>query len=150
MQAELLYNEVLQLLKIIKKIFLGDILLEDIYLDENLWIQVIPKLDDNLNEILHKIDQLSEPKIDANFYKSNCVCSNCLKSITKKWCNGQISNFDYLTVLNVLAGRRKGEPGNHHVMPWVTDFSSKSGSNWRDLTKSKYRLNKGNLLINFN
>ena len=61
------------------------------------------------------------------------------------WVSGKMSNFDYLMVLNRMAGRKggsDGRPGHYPVLPWVKDFTSEGGG-WRDLTKSKFRLNKG-------
>ena len=65
-----------------------------------------------------------------------------LPDLIDKWVKKEISNFDYLMALNMIAGRRLGDPNYHPVLPWVTDFTSPNGKH-RDLTKSKFRINKG-------
>lgn len=59
----------------------------------------------------------------------------------QQWRAGIIGNFQYVMVLNTLAGRRHGDPNFHPVVPWVIDFSTPFA--FRDLTKSKFRLTKG-------
>jgi len=65
-----------------------------------------------------------------------------LADVVHKWVYGEISNFDYLMFLNGLAGRNFNDPNHYPILPWVMDFSSPNGG-FRDLTKTKYRLNKG-------
>ena len=67
---------------------------------------------------------------------------------TLKWRNGELSNFDYLLLLNHHAGRVPGDPNNHPIFPWVMDFTHRDGG-YRDLSKSKYRLNKGDQQLDF-
>ncbi|KAE9455041.1 hypothetical protein C3L33_13053, partial [Rhododendron williamsianum] len=70
-----------------------------------------------------------------------------------RWWRGELSNFEYLLVLNRLAGRRWGDHTFHTVMPWVIDFSVKpegtSDAGWRNLSKSKWRLAKGDEQLDF-
>ncbi|KAL3505559.1 hypothetical protein ACH5RR_030941 [Cinchona calisaya] len=113
----------------------------------------------------------SNSKVDAFRSSSSICCSNevCssrglfadLKlsqpmdwhSTFYRWYNGDLSNFEYLLILNKLAGRRWGDHTFYTVMPWVVDFSVKPDENneagWRDLRKSKWRLAKGDEQLDF-
>lgn len=139
-----LVYQLLNLLKTIheKGLLLGEISANDIYLTENLMLHVIPRIESNLIPYEQQEQEANE-NIEAG--TSMSLLSNpqySLKDYCQMWCTGQISNFDYLTMLNNFAGRRIDSADYHHIVPWVIDFSSKNG-NWRDLTKTKYRLTKG-------
>ena len=71
-----------------------------------------------------------------------------LSEATQKWRVGCLSNFDYLMILNLHAGRSAGDPNNHPIFPWVMDFTHPDGG-YRDLAKSKHRLNKGDEQLDF-
>ncbi|KAM0064499.1 putative transcription factor WD40-like family [Helianthus debilis subsp. tardiflorus] len=63
------------------------------------------------------------------------------KSFSKRWQNGEITNFQYLMHLNTLAGRGYSDLTQYPVFPWVlADYESKN----LDLTdeKSFRKLNK--------
>ncbi|KAK9080055.1 hypothetical protein SSX86_001730 [Deinandra increscens subsp. villosa] len=70
-----------------------------------------------------------------------------------RWWSGELTNFDYLLFLNNIAGRRWGDHTFHTVMPWIIDFSVKPDENnetgWRNLSKSKWRLAKGDEQLDF-
>ncbi len=53
---------------------------------------------------------------------------NVIRKFACRWCDAvrwaaQMSNFDYLMQLNLLAGRRRGNPCFHPILPWVIDMS---------------------------
>lgn len=76
-------------------------------------------------------------------YRNNYTVHN-LPDLVEDWVHRRITNFKYLMVLNHLAGRCMYDPNNHPFLPWVIDFSIEQEEfGVRDLTKSKYRLNKG-------
>ncbi|KAF5295182.1 hypothetical protein FQR65_LT10570 [Abscondita terminalis] len=156
--------QLLQSLKALhdKSLTLGDITLNDIYLNEDLWIQIFPQLLSNLHvQDVYKQEGKKTVIVDCrkvgHKFDSNLKCMSCglktydrlqitnesLEQLCHLWIEGQISNFTYLSALNKLSGRKLGDPHCHHVYPWVTDFTARCGKNWRDLKKSKFRLNKG-------
>ncbi len=64
------------------------------------------------------------------------------EGLTARWCAGDVGNLEYLMALNAAAGRDMLGSSSHAVLPWVVDFSSPYGG-WRDLSRSKFRLAKG-------
>lgn len=112
-----------------RSLTIGDITLEDIYLTENLWIQVIPRLSSNLHiqeALITNKNQVQSMDCRStghiNDYSLKCV--NCgkksydkvtltnkedLSKVCQLWVESQISNFTYLTALNNLAGRKQGK-----------------------------------------
>lgn len=74
--------------------------------------------------------------------------TSSLSELTEDWVHHRITNFRYLMYLNHLAGRRLGDPNHHPVLPWIMDFTS-SHSGLRDLSLSKFRLNKGESQLDF-
>lgn len=132
-----------------KGVVVGDVSLHDLQISPSLWLNAVPKLECNLFSP-DQSDNASSHEIVADervsfMLKTNEEAAKKEKSVDELldlWVRGQVSNYDYLIALNSLAGRKFGHPSHHHVLPWVTDFSSPNGG-WRDLTKSKFRLNKG-------
>lgn len=158
---------VYQLINILKSVHdrsltLGDISLNDIYMTEDLWIHVFPQISSNIyvqesSQLESKNSILQDCRKVGHRFNGNQICEYCgiktydkvqvsnesLEKVCQLWIEGQISNFTYISALNRLSGRKHGDPNCHYVFPWVTDFASRCGKNWRDLKKSKYRLNKG-------
>lgn len=92
-------------------------------------------------------------------------CKAAYMSAMGAWRRGAMSNYDYLLLLNELAGRRAGDISFLPTLPWVIDMTTppEEGASdcaaahgadagmggWRDLTKSKWRLSKGDEQLDF-
>lgn len=86
---------------------------------------------------LNAIDTKNRPsKYNVTFRKDT------LRRLTKAWRNGLVSNFDYLSRINAIAGRTRVDLSHYPIMPWVlSNYSAKTPpdlndrANFRDLTK---------------
>ncbi|KAM5273152.1 WD repeat-containing protein 81 [Ctenodactylus gundi] len=130
----------------------GALSLHHIALDEKLCSEL--RLDLSAYEMLPENENKETPDVrDGSSIKQTgrpgCpTCKEELKSLVLDWVHGRVSNFHYLMQLNRLAGRRQGDPNYHPVLPWVVDFTTPHGR-FRDLRKSKFRLNKGDKQLDF-
>ncbi|KAG9485844.1 hypothetical protein GDO78_008757 [Eleutherodactylus coqui] len=148
----ILYN-VLQAMKACHQAGLssGAISLCNVAVDEKLCSQLRPNFIDYESPFDNVTDSKDHSADVVDQLKCGQLCTACnseLKELVIGWIHGKISNFDYLMYLNKLAGRREGDPNYHPVLPWVVDFTTKNGR-FRDLKKSKFRLNKGDKQLEF-
>lgn len=146
-----------QLIKFTKKINnlnlnLNELKLSDIFIDQNYWLRLKLPIDCMLNLYKTEYRQQIVSLVEDSFFITNQLdevydsykqlTHQDLANITKNWCFNKIDNFNYLLMLNCIAGKKFNCPFNHPIFPWITDFTSETG-NLRDLTQSKFRLNKG-------
>ncbi len=74
-----------------------------------------------------------------------------LQTLTAKWQKKELSNFEYLMCLNILADRSFNDLTQYPVMPWViSDYTSltlnlKDPNTYRDLTKPVGALDQARL-----
>ncbi|XP_057572398.1 WD repeat-containing protein 81 isoform X3 [Hippopotamus amphibius kiboko] len=107
-----------------------------------------PKEDENEETPVARNRSGIEPGEEGGGGPGCPTCQEELRGLMLDWVHGRISNFHYLMQLNRLAGRRQGDPNYHPVLPWVVDFTTPRGR-FRDLRKSKFRLNKGDKQLDF-
>ncbi|CAG0920124.1 unnamed protein product [Notodromas monacha] len=126
----------------------GEFTTQHIHINDYLWVSLLPKLEHNLTDALVEKDDVTN---DSDRFPTppgliladeDAIMHKNLADVVHLWAFGRVSNFDYLMYLNHLAGRRMGDARCHPIFPWVIDFTSPSGA-WRDLAKSKFRMNKG-------
>ncbi|KAF9174116.1 WD repeat-containing protein 81 [Mortierella sp. AD010] len=120
----------------------GNIKPSNIYIDENLWITLTGiKCSVPIQDVSQPSDKPNGGLLKP---KGLSIPNEIQESTVMKWAKGEISNYTYLMILNHAAGRRQGDPNVHPIFPWVTDFTgSEVHHGWRDFTKTKFRLNKG-------
>lgn len=120
---------------------LGMLELQDVYLTENLWLQITPSITNNIHTLdasliyeLNRSKQATTPAVSSQGSQGRRGQEWCwrneiahLEKLCSLWVKGRISNLDYLLHMNMLAGRSANDPQAHLMVPWVTDFASRCG-----------------------
>ncbi|ORX55533.1 hypothetical protein DM01DRAFT_1334937 [Hesseltinella vesiculosa] len=125
----------------------GRLKTSDVLVNENMWIE--------LSGLEYSSSRATDRSTAATLDRLGFDPIPLYKEIQQEplvmqWVRGDISNYSYLMILNSLAGRRQGDPNFHPILPWVTDFSGdRVEDGWRDFSKTKFRMNKGDEQLDF-
>ena len=143
-----------------KGITMGEVGLRDVHIDNCLWIHLrtphcgITSRQARSDEEEPKQKELAENATvreeasPEKEYLWGTVPSLPVGEAFLLWRKGELTNFNYLMILNYAAGRCMEDSNNHPILPWVSDFSISHGG-WRDLTKTKHLLSKGDRQLDF-
>ena len=89
--------------------------------------------------------------IEANVDKNNCETNINIFNYTNLWCDGKISNYEYLIKLNSASNRTRNDLSQYPIFPWIlNNYTSNiidlnDPSNYRDLSKPIGALNEKRL-----
>lgn len=92
------------------------------------------------NSMLWRTDMLKAPTENTSRL-SSMFAPAFSKPITKRWSRGELSNFQYLILINTLAGRTFNDITQYPIFPWVlADYTSDeldltNPRSFRDLSK---------------
>ncbi len=120
-----------------KGLIVGDISLSDIFMTNEMYVALIPRPLSNLlmtgssqnEEIPVKMSSQSFQSLLLELKSQFCdknlaspsdleaVCDNFLGHAVHLWVTGQLSNFDYILLLNYLSGRTFSNPNHYPVLP---------------------------------
>lgn len=90
-------------------------------------------------QVLNQIKNAGLPNIEFIQTSRNST-RNQIKKYTEMWQNGVLSNFDYLMLMNIYAGRTYNDLSQYPVFPWILqDYTSdeldlKNPKTFRDLS----------------
>ncbi|CAI5448055.1 unnamed protein product [Caenorhabditis angaria] len=85
--------------------------------------RVFDKLTSMATRLSDKVDLLGSQKVGGALLNSLILIGQ--QSVTQKWLNGTITNFQYLMHLNTLAGRCYNDLSQYPIFPWIVkDYQS--------------------------
>ena len=88
---------------------------------------ITPEATDVLAVSPSKVSSNTQDLLGTNGDSSPLLPDLSISEATQQWRVGTLSNFDYLMILNLHAGRSSGDPNNHPIFPWVMDFTRSDG-----------------------
>ena len=120
---------------------IGELSLNDIMINNDYYVALKPNLMCNLINVNLHIDIPNDIKSHSPSFQQlltnlkstinstedmehvDTVCDNFLGNAVHMWVTNQLSNFDYILLLNYLSGRTFSDPNHYPVMPWIRDFT---------------------------
>lgn len=79
------------------------------------------------NHLFNRLDATFSGSMKQDSNEGSRLFKIMAKSFSKRWQNGEISNFQYLMHLNTLAGRGYSDLTQYPVFPWVlADYESEN------------------------
>ena len=106
--------------------------------------------EENRSNFFNVIKNMKPKNLEFIQFTSSLKILKDLK-LVKKWCSGEISNYEYLYWINLLSGRSINDICQYPVFPWViADYTNKEidfskESSFRDLQKPIGCLNETRL-----